>query len=402
MKIGHFSFSSFGGAGQVASSLQEYQLEKGLDSSFFSLNMKNLTSHPLKYPLLTSLAIGDRYLVGKKSNPSMFSFLRSQHSFDEIVSKISSLDVVHLHWIPGIIKISDLKTTSTNDTKFFWSIHDMWPFTGGCHYAGTCKNFLEKCSSCPQVNLGFKNIIEREFDNKLLNLRSLQDKITIVFPSNYIEKKARESKMLSEFNSVVIGNPIKITSQPIVSPKPTEDLRPISNKSLVLGLVAGDLSEKRKNVLELISWWKRHFNDFQSNVSILLIGNNGSFAKDIEGVTVISGIKESEDMNTIYSSMSLHISLSREETFGYTIIESGLMGIPSICYSNTAQSELVSDQVTGFVINKIEDLKPLLLKLLPIKEFIYKTGMNAKKNYELNFSQSVIGEKYLNLYSNSK
>jgi len=401
MKIGHFSFSSFGGAGKVASSLHQYQLEKGFDSSFFSLNTENLSSNPLRYPLLTSLAIADKYVVGKKSNPSMFSFLRNRHSFKRIVSKISDVDVVHLHWIPGIIKIGDLQIRSVRRQKFFWSIHDMWPFTGGCHYAGSCTKFQEKCSSCPQVNFGFKTQIEKEFDKKFFHLNFLRNRMTLVFPSKFIEKKAKESKILSDFHSVVIANPVKIMSQSTLSSKNYFEVRPPNNNSIVLGLVAGDLSEKRKNVLELISWWQRYFNELQSNVSILLIGNNGSFAQRVKGVTVMSGIKESENMNEVYSAMSLHISLSREETFGYSIVESGLMGVPSICYSHTAQSELVSDHETGFVINKIDELKPLLTELLPRKDFIYRTGINAKKKYELNFSQSTIGDKYLDLYTSS-
>jgi glycosyltransferase involved in cell wall biosynthesis len=74
------------------------------------------------------------------------------------------------------------------------------------------------------------------------------------------------------------------------------------------------------------------------------------------------------------------------------------MGVPSLCFSNTAQSELIVDNKTGYVIDRIEDLLPRLNQLVLRKIDVQKVGAAAKRIFVSNFSQKVIGEKYLELY----
>ena len=394
MNIGHFSFSSFGGAGKVASVLCEHQRNLGLNSDFSFITSKNLSEDPLKNPILTTLAIADRIIVGKKSNESMFSLLRNQYKSPNLSTDLKNLDIAHLHWIPGVFKIKELSANAKTSTKFIWTIHDMWPFTGGCHFAGSCKNFISSCHTCPQVNLGFKSFVSKEFEKKSLHLQYIKDLLTLVYPSEYIAKKGRQSKILSDFKSVVIGNPLKISPQKMESSLNVNQ----NNSRFVLGLIAGDLSEKRKNVMALVKWWKDNYQYLHSIFSVLLVGNNGHFAKGIDGITVVSDAKDSETINELYLKMNLHLSFSTEETFGYTIIESGLMGVPSLCFSNTAQSELIVDNKTGYVIDRIEDLLPRLNQLVLRKIDVQKVGAAAKRIFVSNFSQKVIGEKYLELY----
>jgi glycosyltransferase involved in cell wall biosynthesis len=398
MNIGHFSFSSFGGAGKVASVLHDHQINLGLNSKFFNLTSENLSKRPFKNPLLTTLATLDRFIIGKKSNTSMFSLLRSQYQSSKITSQIKNLDVVHLHWIPGILKISEIGFDSKSSIKLIWSIQDMWPFTGGCHFAGRCNNYTVGCDSCPQVNLGFKTLVHKEFQKKYLSLLDLDKRITLVYPSEYIANKGRQSKILSNLNSVVIGNPIKISTNSKATVVKSSPNNSLNGGRFVIGLVAGDLSEKRKNVMVLVKWWKDNYRYLHSNFSILLVGNNGNFAKGMDGITIVSDAKDSEMINELYLKMNLHLSFSTEETFGYTIIESGLMGVPSLCFSNTAQSELIVDNKTGYVIDRIEDLLPLLNLLVLRKIDVQKVGAAAKRMFVSNFSQKVVGQKYLELY----
>src|SRR3984893_6501016 len=48
-------------------------------------------------------------------------------------------DVVHLFWITnGFLRI---ETIARNGRPIVWTLHDMWPFTGGCHYDGECGRY---------------------------------------------------------------------------------------------------------------------------------------------------------------------------------------------------------------------------------------------------------------------
>jgi glycosyltransferase involved in cell wall biosynthesis len=85
-----------------------------------------------------------------------------------------------------------------------------------------------------------------------------------------------------------------------------------------------------------------------------------------ERIVVICGTFDPltiEELNYIYSKVDLNISLSKEETFGYTVIETGLMGTPSVCFVGTAQSELITDGASGYLINNLEEFLDIKIPL---------------------------------------
>src|SRR5690554_7779092 len=54
--------------------------------------------------------------------------------FSSIVDHINEIDpdIVHLHWVTGgMLRIEDVARIRA---PVVWSLHDMWAFTGGCHY----------------------------------------------------------------------------------------------------------------------------------------------------------------------------------------------------------------------------------------------------------------------------
>ena len=61
-------------------------------------------------------------------------------------------DIVHLHWInQGFVSLRVLEKILQSDKPVVWTLHDMWPFTGICHYAGDCTRYRSCCDECPQL-----------------------------------------------------------------------------------------------------------------------------------------------------------------------------------------------------------------------------------------------------------
>ena len=78
------------------------------------------------------------------------------------VSEINKFDIIHLHWINN--GFFNLEKINNINVPIVWTIRDMWPFTGGCHYTLGCKKFYSECKLCPSINnLFFK-------DDSILNL----------------------------------------------------------------------------------------------------------------------------------------------------------------------------------------------------------------------------------------
>ena len=86
-------------------------------------------------------------------------FSPSWLGFSNIVDKINELnpDIVHLHWIcGGMIKIEEI---SRIKAPIVFSLHDMWTFTGGCHYDEECKGYEKECKNCKVLGSNKENYL---------------------------------------------------------------------------------------------------------------------------------------------------------------------------------------------------------------------------------------------------
>lgn len=399
MKIRHISFSTFGGAGKVAQELHNYQKEIGLDSTLDYITTLNVRKEPFKHPKLTFYSALDKYLISKYDNPSMISILRNLHDHSFHLTHKNDFDVIHLHWLPGILSLRNLSNLYKSKTKFVWSIQDFWPITGGCHFMGTCNGFVKDCSDCPQIRTGFKNLAKKQLKNKMVILEKFEKNLTLVAPSIFVAQKIKLSPFFSKFNSVVIGNPIHISNSPRDLSKKIA-FEGDANHKFVIGCVAGDLSEKRKNVSLLVSWFLKNCIDRNSNYQLLLIGNNGGFIPKHPRIEIVSNINDPRIMTELYLKMDVNISLSLEETFGYSILESGLQKVPSICFENTAQSELIENNIDGFILKDLGKLKPTLDSLAANPEKIRHAGVKILKKFSNKYCVSNINSEFMKIYRN--
>jgi hypothetical protein len=70
-------------------------------------------------------------------------------SLADEVAKINP-DVINLHWVcEGYMQI---ETLARFDKPVVWTLHDMWAFTGGCHYSENCDRYIDNCGACPQLH----------------------------------------------------------------------------------------------------------------------------------------------------------------------------------------------------------------------------------------------------------
>ncbi len=79
-------------------------------------------------------------------------------------------DVIHLHWInQGMLSLNTIRKILASGKPVVWTMHDMWPCTGICHYARECRNYEQECHHCPyhlrrrrQEGLIYPNLPEEE------------------------------------------------------------------------------------------------------------------------------------------------------------------------------------------------------------------------------------------------
>ncbi len=76
------------------------------------------------------------------------------------------------------------------------------------------------------------------------------------------------------------------------------------------------------------------------------------------------GYIENKFLPSILENMSLYISLSKGETFGYTIVEANTFEVPVISYDLSGPRELVEQGKNGYLAKDYEDFKRALIDFL--------------------------------------
>jgi hypothetical protein len=189
----------------VAGQLAEAQASMGHAVRLLSTIDLDLHRQPATHPTLTMAAAVDRYLVQSDKRATQFSLYRS--SF-EVGTRQAIRDdsIVHLHWTNGVKKSSTIKSLLIHGRPVVWTLHDMNPFSGGCHHSRSCTGFEDKCIDCPQVRPPFRKRVTVELSTKSLPRKF--ENLVIVAPSEWLRTQALASTALREQNIVCIRNPI--------------------------------------------------------------------------------------------------------------------------------------------------------------------------------------------------
>ena len=138
-------------------------------------------------------------MFGMPSGHELFS-LATIGQATELRRELLRSDVLHLHWIARFIDFASFFASIPDDFPIVWTLHDMYPFTGGCHYSDGCERFIQECGSCPQLARSWKTDCSRvELRVKQCAMRGKN--LTIVAPSRWMIQQAQRSEVLSSAGS---------------------------------------------------------------------------------------------------------------------------------------------------------------------------------------------------------
>lgn len=371
MKISQVSFSKIGGAGRVAGLISQALGEMGHESSFRSFTDSNLRASPMANPVLTMLASLDELVIKKPIYSSQFSLLRDSYPGFDSFTPLP--DILNLHWVSGVVSFPKLQQLTDSGVGLFWTLHDMRPFTGGCHHSGSCKNYMSSCSSCPQAQSPFSSIVELNLKKKLgfSFLRGLN----LIAPSHWIADLASNSALFNDSKIVVIPNPIDSI---FFSKKESVALHPIPTSSIIFSLIANDLEDPNKRVDEIcqvLHSLKEKYLD--SQIKLLLIGARGqNFATKYSFVDWLGPLCPTEVAQTL-GNVDVNISFSFVETAPLAIAECAAKGVPSVASDNHGAAELLSALACGSTAGSLEELFVALEEALKSKMRFGTTGLGS-------------------------
>lgn len=394
MQIDHITFSKTGGAGIVAQTLAKAQKTLGHDAQLHTVIDSDLRTDPLHKLELTLAAAADNWLVSSQLEPTLFSPLRANLQTLNM-NEIRADSIVHLHWVTGVLNQHALKNLLESGRKVVWTMHDMNPFTGGCHHSHACENFVSDCSNCPQARSFFRktvtiNLQKKRLTQKFLNLR-------IVSPTIWMSKQASMSSVFREQECSVIPNAIDDRFFAETNQLKARKILGIPLTDFVGVVIAKNLSDPNKNIDFVLRAFEQVSLFTQMPLTLLLIGKNGaSYSSSTINLRSV-GELNLKDIPAIACAADVLLSGSIAESAGMTIAECAAMGIPTIALENGGTSSLISDGVNGLLAQKLESFVSQILSLAndPTKLLLLKN--TCRQNSDL-YSAIRVAKQYVEIY----
>jgi glycosyltransferase involved in cell wall biosynthesis len=332
-------------------------------------------------------------------------FFSPQWFWDSLKSEVAKInpDVIHLHWVcNGFLQI---ETIAKFHKPVVWTLHDMWPFTGGCHYAEECTAYEKQCGKCPQLasqkarDLSYKIWKRKQKAWKCLNL-------TVVSPSQWLADCAQSSSLFSQFPIQVIPHGLDLeTYKPIEKATARAILGLPQNKHLILFGASNGITEPRKGFHLLQAALKHLSVQGQSKDLELVIFGASSLPKDISlsfPVHFLGKLHDDISIALTYSAANAMVVPSLQEAFGQTASEAIACGTPVVAFKATGLQDVIIHQKSGYLAQAFDplDMAQGIQWLLENEERYQYLSTQARHIAEQQFSATLQAERYYKLYQN--
>lgn len=312
---------------------------------------------------------------------------------------VRDADIIHFHWInQGFLSLKDIEALVKLNKPVVWTMHDMWPCTGICHYASDCEKFQTECESCFFLKSKGKDLSTFIFDKKLSLYKDAN--ITFVGCSRWLSDRAKKSYLLRNKTVLSIPNPIDTKVYHLMDQGTARELLglPLGKRLLLFGAL--NVTDKRKGIDYLIEALRKIE---KQNVELVVFGQvkddiRGLFPVPIHSMGYLS---DESKIVALYNAVDMFITSSLEENLPNTIMESMACGTPCVGFATGGIPEMIDHCVNGYVAN-YKDASDLANGIRWILEHMDRQALSEAcvKNVQENYTEEVIVMKYLSLYQN--
>ena len=359
MKVLLVSYSDImGGASRACLRLHRALLAEGVESHLVCSNPKTEERNVHR-----AFSYMGKY--GGKIRPLLDEWIRKirghgevpQWTVDQVPGSLRRLvrkykpDVVNLHFVnAGYLPIEAIRDVGV---PIVWTLHDMWAFTGGCHYAGKCIKYQARCGACPQLNSGVVDDLSWNVWNR--KNRSWGDvKFEVVTPSNWLGECARSSTLFGSRNISVIPYSINLDVFTVLDQiLYRKKLGLPRDKKLILFGAASHLSDRRKGFdLLLSALGHLKTQDLHQNLHLVVFGSDTlpPVVGDLGYTSQCMGkLTREEDIAALYGACDVFAAPSREDNLPNTVIESLACGTPVVAFDTGGMPDMIEHLRVGYL-----------------------------------------------------
>ena len=322
---------------------------------------------------------------------------------DKLASKVAPFnpDIIHLFWVnSGFMKIETLRHFKK---PIVWTLHDMWPFTGGCHYDDECGRYRQSCGQCPILSSGSEHDLSRQiWDRKRKSWREVP--IVVVATSHWLAEIARSSSLFRDRRIEVIPNGIDTDRyKPLDKCAARAAYGLPQDRHLVLFSAFSATSDKRKGnqflvqalkIMVLAGWGEK--------TELVVIGASAPENPPDLGMKVhyMGHLHDEISQVLLYSAADVTVAPSMQENLSNTVMESLSCGTPVVAFNIGGMPDMIDHQGSGYLARPFEsdDLAAGMMWVLENKARYDILSQHARKTVLERYALKTVANQYLALY----
>ncbi len=395
MKIVHLVTTDFGGAYKAVERIQECLKTSDVESEIlvrsriFPTGTKEVMNTPVKK------------VVSKTRN-----FINLLLSHGEVVTdllgadltkraEVREADVIMLHWTNSFVSAGTVRKLAKLHKPIVWVMHDMWVFTGGCHYDGYCGRYETGCGKCPFLSKRKEKDISRY---NLEQKKKLFDDIDIAFVaiSSWEKDCAQRSIPLRGKSISRILNPVN-----------TDIFRPLDREALLAGQGLGSkkiilfgADKATENPTKGFSYLLKALSriDGEKYMAVCFGKAPESGRAKLPNIEIryLGTVYDEKVLAKWYNMADVFVAPSLQEAFGYTVCEALSCGTPVTAFAVGGILDQIIHKENGFLAKLYQDVE-LAEGIEYCAQHRERLGTAARAHVVEHNSYSVIGGQYAEL-----
>jgi glycosyltransferase involved in cell wall biosynthesis len=328
----------------------------------------------------------------------------SQWLPNNIVAQIEQInpDVINLHWVNG--GFMPIEALGKLKQPLVWTLHDMWAFTGGCHYSGSCDRYMQSCGACPQLGS------DRHWDLSHWNWRRKAKawqnlNLTVVTPSKWLASCAKSSALMQNFPVKVIANGIDPQlyqpHNPLVARKifnlPTD-------RKIVLFGALNSTQDRRKGFSLLLSALEHlRSAEHASQIELVIFGASEPPQPINLGFKThyVGQLSDDVALSLLYAAADVFVAPSVQDNLPNTVLEALFCGTPCATFNIGGMPDLIEHQKNGYLAKpgQTQDLARGINWILADETRHQQLKINSRAKAIAHFHLEQQTQKYLRVFT---
>lgn len=338
----------------------------------------------------TQKEINEKLLENKIAGYEMFSFAHSDYNITHL-QVYKDADIIHLHWVSNFLSFNFFQKTKK---PIVWTLHDMNPFTGGCHYSMGCEKHKENCENCPQL-IGTIDTNSAYCNLKLKKKKLASKQIEIVTPSKWLASHSQKSSLFGTYSHTVVPNTLDLTIYKKLNKDDCRKKLNLPPHAPILLFVAENIKNQRKGFTLLM----KSIIELQiPNLQLVCIGKKNGNIDLVKDVHFLGEIHDEHTMALSYNAADVFILPSVEDNLPNVMLESLCCGTPVIAFPNGGTEEIIQNGINGIITDEISSTS---LSSAISTFFLSQTQFDniaISNQAHINFSSEKHNEAYLKIY----